>query len=47
MTYVEDHASDGQDYNIWYHKRPGYRRENFDDRYLRLMTLNLVLFTII
>jgi hypothetical protein len=32
MTYVEDHASDGQDYNIWYHKRPGYRRENFDDR---------------
>lgn len=33
MSYYEDHPSDGQDYNIWYHKRPGYRREKFEERY--------------
>jgi len=32
MTYYEDHPTDGQDYNIWYHKRPGYRREKFEER---------------
>jgi hypothetical protein len=32
MSYYEDHPTDGQDYNIWYHKRPGFRREKWEDR---------------
>eukprot|EP00026_Physarum_polycephalum_P006578 Phypoly_transcript_06626.p1 GENE.Phypoly_transcript_06626~~Phypoly_transcript_06626.p1 ORF type:complete len:581 (+),score=104.13 Phypoly_transcript_06626:41-1744(+) len=31
-SYFEDHPSDGQDYNIWYHKRPGFRQDKFEER---------------